>query len=446
MKKLGKKAQIFIIFIYLLAVTLFSLSFIYMPSWYRVGQNIYTVLTLSLFFIVLLMVADRFPIVYILRSSSKAQVSVAMALDIAIAFVFTPIVAVLVVAVENLIADSVHRKPWYKNLFNTSLAAISVGLTSIIFSKFFNVSILFLSFSNLLVIAGAAFVYFSAETFILFGLLSIINKATFFNFWSENVKTIWVEVLTLIPLGVMIIYFLQVNPWMNLFLLPTFIAIYFSSKRKVQLEEETTNALLTFAKAVDDRIPDTMKHSIRVANWTKEMCNRLGISEEQSYFITIAAQLHDIGKLVVPDSILLKPASLTDEEFSKIKQHPLKGDEILNHFSRFEDGAKIIRHHHEYFNGKGYPDGLQGESIPLGARIISVADAFDAMISPRPYKNKLITVEGALNKIRKAEGKQFDPIVAEVFCQMVREKVAEEEEEKEKEHVNGKEFFPVVND
>ncbi|MEA3314146.1 MAG: HD-GYP domain-containing protein [Caldisericota bacterium] len=441
MKKLGKRARIFIIFIYLLAITLFSLSFIYMPSWYRVAQSIYTVLPLSLLFIVFLMIADRFPIVYILRGSSKAEVSVAMALDIAIAFVFTPIVAMLVVAVENLIADSLHRKPWYKNFFNTSLAVISVGLMSIIFSKFFNASNPFLSFSNLLAIVGAAFVYFSAETLILFGLLSIINRVTFFNFWIENIKTMWVEIFTLIPLGIMIIYFFQVSPWMNLFLLPTFITIYYASMRRVQIEKETINALLTFAKAVDDRIPDTMKHSIRVANWTKEVCERLNLSEEQSYFITIAAQLHDIGKLVVPDSILLKPGSLTNEEFSKIKQHPLKGDEILNHFSHFEDGAKIIKHHHEYFNGKGYPDGLQGESIPLGARIISVADAFDAMISPRPYK-KLITVKEALNKIRKSEGEQFDPVVAEIFCQMVREKVTEEEKEQGKRE----DFFPVVND
>lgn len=442
MKKLGKRARIFIIFIYLLAITIVSLTFVYMPSLYRVEQNIYTVLPLSLFFIVWLMVADRFPIVYILRGSSKAEVSVAMALDVAIAFVFTPIVAMLVVVVENLIADSVHRKPWYKNFFNVSLAVISVGLMSIILNKFFNTSIPFLSSSNLLVIIGAVFVYFFAETLILFGLLSILNNVTFFNFWIENVKTMWVEIFTLIPLGIMIMYFFQVNPWMNLFLLPTFITIYYASMRRVQLEKETINALLTFAKAVDDRIPDTMKHSIRVANWTKELCERLNLSEEQSYFITIAAQLHDIGKLIIPDSILLKPASLTDAEFNKIKQHPLKGDEILNHFSRFEDGAKIIRHHHEHFNGKGYPDGLQGESIPLGARIISVADAFDAMISPRPYKNKLITVEEALNKIKKEEGKQFDPIVAEVFCQMVREKVVEEE----KEHVEGENFFPVVND
>jgi len=239
MKKLTNRARIFIIFIYLLAITLFSLSFIHMPSLYRVGQSIYTALPLSLLFIVFLMVADRFPIVYILKGSSKAEVSVAMALDIAIAFVFTPIVAMLVVAIENLIADFMHKKPWYKNFFNTSLAVISVGLMSIILNKFFNASIPFLSSSNLLVIVGAAFVYFSAETLILFGLLSIINKVTFFSFWIENVKTMWVEIFTLIPLGVTIMYFFQVNPWMNLFLLPTFITIYYASIRRVQMEKET---------------------------------------------------------------------------------------------------------------------------------------------------------------------------------------------------------------
>ncbi len=436
MKNFEKRVRIFIYFILVVAVFCFiSIYILYLSEG---KQTLSNVLSLALLFIVFLVISDKYPIVYFPKKRNCAEITVSMALNFAVAFIFTPFAAIVVSAVGSIIADIIAKKEWYKNLFNAASIVITVGLTSIVFHRFYISSLPLISAHNLLALVLAAAVYFFSETFILFGLLSIINREPFLKFWVKNTKATWIEDFTLFPLSIIIIYLFQASPWINLFLIPTFVAIYSASKRKVQLEEETINALYAFAEEVDAKIPDTMQHSVRVAKWVKELCNKLKIPEEQAYFITLAAQLHDIGKIVVPDAILLKPSSLTEEEFEKIKQHPLKGEEVLNHFSRFKEGAKIIRHHHEHFNGSGYPDGLRNGEIPLGSRIIAVADAFDAMISPRPYKKRM-SAEEALREIKRCKGTQFDPDIADAFCYVVMEKLKEEPVKREN-------FFPAVND
>jgi HD-GYP domain-containing protein (c-di-GMP phosphodiesterase class II) len=131
--------------------------------------------------------------------------------------------------------------------------------------------------------------------------------------------------------------------------------------------------------------------------------------------------LHDVGKIGVPDSILNKPSKLTDEEFEVIKQHPTLGKNILEHMSSIKDVLEYVEYHQERFDGKGYPEGLKGEEIPLGARIVSVADAFHAMTSSRPYRKTPLTLEQAIVELRENSGTQFDPIIVDVFVSMVEE-------------------------
>jgi putative nucleotidyltransferase with HDIG domain len=179
--------------------------------------------------------------------------------------------------------------------------------------------------------------------------------------------------------------------------------------------------IFAFAAAMDAKDSYTQKHSETVSRYSGSIAAGLGLTELEIKRITIAGLLHDVGKIGVPDSILNKPSKLTDEEFEVIKQHPTLGKNILEHMSSIKDVLEYVEYHQERFDGKGYPEGLKGEEIPLGARIVSVADAFHAMTSSRPYRKTPLTLEQAIVELRENSGTQFDPIIVDVFVSMVEE-------------------------
>ncbi|AZR72264.1 phosphohydrolase [Anoxybacter fermentans] len=176
----------------------------------------------------------------------------------------------------------------------------------------------------------------------------------------------------------------------------------------------------SLAKALDTKDHYTYGHSERVSQLVERIALEMGMKEEQMFMAHIAAHLHDIGKIGIPDSILNKPGRLTEDEFKIVQQHPLKGFEILNKVKSFRKIAEIVKYHHERYDGKGYPDGLKGERIPLEARIIAVADAFDAMTSYRPYRKKM-KISEAIQELKEHIYDQFDPEVVEVIENIYRE-------------------------
>jgi putative nucleotidyltransferase with HDIG domain len=207
---------------------------------------------------------------------------------------------------------------------------------------------------------------------------------------------------------------------MNLFLIPTIVAVYTAVKRRVQIIEETENTLFALADAVDARIPDTMNHTHRVAKLSEDLCNKLKLPTNLTNEIAIASSLHDIGKISIPDAILNKNGKLTEEEYKIIKKHSEEGAKIASRLSLFKEGAKLIKHHHERYDGKGYPDGLKGEKIPFGARVINIADSFDTMTTPRNYRPYTKSIQEALEEVEKCKGTQFDPQISDAFIEMVK--------------------------
>ncbi len=168
------------------------------------------------------------------------------------------------------------------------------------------------------------------------------------------------------------------------------------------------------ARAVDARMAVPVEHSSRVAEYSAGLAQEFGWSGERLEQLRIAAMLHDVGKVPVPDRILQKPGPLTDEEFEEVKKHPAVGAEMVARVDGVERIGPWIRHSHENFDGSGYPDGLSGEQIPLASRILLVADAFDAMTSDRPYRIAL-SMEAAVDQLRRNAGRQFDPRCVEAF-------------------------------
>ncbi len=177
------------------------------------------------------------------------------------------------------------------------------------------------------------------------------------------------------------------------------------------------STLYAFVAALEARDPYTQQHSRRVTKVSVMIGKELGCTDEELDVLQFAGHLHDIGKIGIRDDILLKPGRLNDEEYEKIKQHPVIGADIVGQLGLWTKEQDIIRNHHEFYNGKGYPRGAQGDEIPRLARILSVADAFDAMASDRAYRKKM-SMDKVMNIIKQESGKQFDPEAVAAFLKI----------------------------
>jgi putative nucleotidyltransferase with HDIG domain len=180
------------------------------------------------------------------------------------------------------------------------------------------------------------------------------------------------------------------------------------------LRERSTAAMESLSATVDARDAYTAGHSRRVQQLALAIGRELGLSQAELDLLGHAALFHDIGKLAVPDAILLKPAVLTDDEWALMQRHSDEGARIIDRLGFLNDAVPAIRHHHERFDGTGYPDGLKGEDIPLGARIIHVADALDSMLTTRIYRAARPAME-AMDELNRAAGTQFCPRCVEAL-------------------------------
>lgn len=189
-----------------------------------------------------------------------------------------------------------------------------------------------------------------------------------------------------------------------------------------QMSSKIDHFGIEFATAIRNMIGArdkyTGEHSVRVSTYSIMLARKLGLEDKDVNLIELAANFHDIGKIGISDSILLKPGKLTDEEYAAIKLHPVIGENILSTSDTFKDCLPIIRHHHERIDGKGYPDGLQAENIPYFARLLAVCDTFDAITSKRVYRERA-DITSALEELKKVKGTQLDEKLVDVFVNLV---------------------------
>ena len=185
------------------------------------------------------------------------------------------------------------------------------------------------------------------------------------------------------------------------------------------LEKAYIDTLSALTNAIDAKDSYTKGHSDRVTDLSVKLAIEAGVENREVERIRLGGMLHDIGKIGIPEIILNKPGRLDDNEFEVIKSHPVLGVGILGNVEFLQNVVPIIKHHHERYDGRGYPDKLKGTEIPYLARIVSIADTFDAMTTNRPYR-KALTTEESLKEIEKCKGTQFDPELADIFVNMVR--------------------------
>ncbi len=184
--------------------------------------------------------------------------------------------------------------------------------------------------------------------------------------------------------------------------------------------EILNQSIRTFTSFIDAKDTYTRNHSVRVAIYAKEIGRRMGLDEEALQNLYYGTLLHDVGKIGIPDEILRNEGRLTDEEFKIIMTHPMKGVEMLKHFTSIPDISDCAHYHHERYDGQGYPDGIRGESIPLFARIASVADSFDVMSLDRKYK-KALSNDEIISELKENAGTQFDPRIVPIMIDMLND-------------------------
>jgi HD superfamily phosphohydrolase YqeK len=271
--------------------------------------------------------------------------------------------------------------------------------------------------SLVLTLLGSA-VFFTLNAVIASVTLSLRTGQPLDRVFRSNVTDFFQTFLALVPLAWLVaeVYVMPGVGWWAVLLvvLPVYV-IRLAMDRLVAMREMFTQTVASLAQAVDARDHFTSGHSRRVQEISVEIGNVLRVSDSELQVIEWGGLLHDIGKIGVRDAVLLKADRLTKEERAQMNAHPVIGANIIAPVKGLAPELPIIRHHHEWYNGSGYPDRLIGEEIPKLARILHVADAFEAMTAARPYRMTPLTTEQAIAELRRYAGIQFDPMMVDAF-------------------------------
>ncbi|GIW33126.1 MAG: phosphohydrolase [Meiothermus sp.] len=356
------------------------------------------------------------------RLPFNASMSHAFVVDIALVTFFPPWLApVLVFTLSFNKNFGRPGYPWYKDLFNRTQSGLATGLAA---GAWWLVQQTDLS-PELRPITGvlaASVVYFLINVSTVTYVIHLASGASLRKIWFENYSWLWVSYLVQAPVGLLLAKAYQtplVGGWGGFTVLFMMLLLYFSRyywDEKVKLEESFDETIELLVSTIDAKDPFTRLHSERVAAIAASIAQRMGFDEQDVKRITYAARIHDIGKVAIPDSVLLKPGKLSEDEFTLIKSHASKGLEVLQPMRQrlSKDVQGVIMHHHERWDGSGYPSKLIGEAIPLWARIVSLADAYEAMTAGRAYSPAKAPQE-ALNEVIMHAGRQFDPQVVKLF-------------------------------
>lgn len=412
--KLDKKAGIYIsclsiLSIYILGHLLFNYD---SPS-----------IDMILFWSILTLVVES---LLIMLPNDSVGVSVGSAINLASIIVGGPLLGTLSSALGLLFRvpnvpgkGRVHifNTPFYITIFNVSQSIIVTGIMGLAYLYTGGMIGQFNLFQAVLILLLGMII----NTFIISGLMSILNKQDFTRMWISNIKGTFLSSLAVGTLGIIIaLAFIGYGYGAVLLFFGPLLLARYSFKLYMQMRNLYISTIHTLNKTIEAKDPYTSGHANRVEEYSVFLAETIGLSEERIRNIKSAAVLHDIGKIAINDNILNKSTKLTAEEYSEIIKHPSIGADIISKMDFFKDIKGIVRYHHERYDGKGYPDGLKGEDIPLEACILSIADSYDAMTSSRPYRDAL-DKSIALKEIEDNAGTQFHPQLARIFVSKMRE-------------------------
>lgn len=408
MKDIPNKLRNYIFFVLLLAIVVLVFLFnnFELERWHII-----------IIFGLLAAVAETFCI----QLPNHGAVSVSFAISLAAIIVGSPLTAALVDAIGVLLRmpyvegrGRAHllNEPIYKTVFNVSQNIVNAGIAGTVYylsSLYFASS----TYINPIPIILAIIVYMSLNTSFMAQLMSIFTGKKFIRAWIKNLQGTVVSSIAVSCLGIIMALAYKSYGFgaVILFFIPLMLARY-SFKLYIDMRKNYLDTIKALVKAIEAKDPYTSGHAARVSEYAVAISECLNLPEVKIERIRTAALLHDIGKIGVDDSILKKCEDLNDLEYNAIKNHPAIGADIIKDVGFLKDAMDIVRHHHERYDGSGYPDGLKGDEIPLEAYVLMLADSFDAMTTDRPYR-KAMTRDEAVKEIMRNSGTQFDPEIVE---------------------------------
>jgi putative nucleotidyltransferase with HDIG domain len=380
--------------------------------------NLTKLLIIAGIFLVMIVVAEVLDVSFP-QAGETFTVSVSAAFCFAAGLTLGPVLGGIVAALGHTIDGVIARRP--AMAIKTTVNAAGFGLSTIASAALYfaladPAQSTIGGYQNLLVVILSGTLFALINTGSLAVIVAPVVGISPFEMFRTNSGGLHVELLTLVTLGGVIPVLVTENPFsIILLLLPLLIGPQTAFRGIQRAHHETRVAMEGLADAVERRDPYTYRHSIRVTEHVRTILGAMPqVPRATREAIIAAAHVHDLGKVGSRDGSLKKPGDLSPEERQEIEQHAAVGAEIVSRLEAYRPSVDTIRHHHERWDGSGYPDRLEGERIPLGARIIAVADAFDAMTSDRVYRAAL-PVDVAFAELAKGRGTQFDPQIVDVF-------------------------------
>jgi putative nucleotidyltransferase with HDIG domain len=378
------------------------------------------------FWTVLALVASALPV----RLPAGTTVSVGFAPVLTSIVLGGPAAGGIVALLGTFDAREVRREiPWYGTLANHAQIVIPAVVAGFLYQGLLTAQPPAPSLSSGLVqfaaLVAAGTTQFAINTVLAVLVVSARSGRSVRNVLAQDVRGVAANLIALVPLAWLMAEIFQLPNGVGWWATPLFVVPLFTTRlayhRYVETRELFEQTIGALAKAVDARDRYTRGHSGRVSTIAEAMCRVMRLQEAEIEVIKWAGLLHDVGKIGVRDNVLLKEGPLDREERILMNQHPVIGAEIVQPASQLAPESPLIRAHHEWFNGSGYPDGLEALDIPLGARILGVADSYEAMTSARPYRKVPLTHEQAIGELRKYSGIQFDPEIVPVLIGLDRE-------------------------
>ncbi len=362
----------------------------------------------------------------VIRLPNGMGLSVGLAITLAALMSSGPVIAMLstgfgimlrIIRVKEtgMIVHILNNDP-YKTLFNTAQGILCTGVAGIVYRLLGGEPGEF----NILFTISAVIFYTFLNSCIMALFFALLTNGKFIKTWLENLKGLFVNIVLVGSMG--IILFLAYDGYgpgaVALFMGPLLLARY-SFKQYTDLRETYVDTIKAFNELTEAKDPYTGEHSARVEIYAVGFAGYLGLNSQALHNIRMAAILHDVGKIGIKDDILTKDSRLNEKEYDLMKNHPLIGAKIIQNVHFLKEASKIIKQHHERYDGKGYPEGISGNAICREAVIISLADTYDAITSLRSY-SKPLSYEDAQKEIGRCAGSQFDPDLCVKFVEFMQ--------------------------